>query len=260
MHLEGNFIESEQGKLFITQIGKVTGDSAILCLPPIMDEMNFSRAVIAKQCQFLSIHEFPCFILDYYGCGDSEGEFEQANCNIWLDNIVTASQWLAEKGIKNLIVFAYRFSGLLAGSSQAYLLKHTQLKGLVLFKPLVTGQTFIKHLNRIHKAGELFSKQQSSLVNTSKIKEIAGYIFSDELITGIESLNLRQAELIVPTHCLELASSRISLPIQQLVNDNDTFASAQYLDCEAFWQVPEIFEVSTLNDPTLSLVKKLYTS
>jgi len=257
MHLQGHFIDSAHGKLLLTQTGQVTGNTAILCLPPLMDEMNMSRAVIAKQCQFLSEHGYSSFVLDYFGCGDSEGEFEQADCNIWLDNIVTASQWLACQGINRLIIFAYRFSALLVGASQAYLLKHTHLQGQVFFKPIMDGQLYLKQLRRLTKASHLLSKGKTSSTNNAMTDEIAGYTFSHELFKAIEALNIKQSHYTVPTTCVDLASSRVGLPIQQFADENKTVVHAQYLAGQPFWQVPEIFDVPALNEQSLVLVNRL---
>lgn len=256
MHLQGHFLNSAHGKLFITQTGEIKGNTAILCLPPIMDEMNMSRAVIAKQCQYLSAQGYPSFVLDYFGCGDSEGEFEQAHFSIWLENIVTASYWLEQQGINRLIIFAYRFSALLAGASQDYLLKNTNLKAQVLFKPVLDGKTYLNQLNRLKKAQTLLTQPNAPDTNKSMENEIAGYTISADLIESIELLNLKPSSISVPTTCVELASSRVSLSTQKLVNASDSIVSAEPLACPAFWQVPEVFDVPSLNDLSLSLVKR----
>jgi len=256
MHLQGHFLDSEHGKLFITQTGEIKGHTAVLCLPPIMDEMNMSRAVIAKQCQYLSEQGYPSFVLDYFGCGDSEGEFEQVNCSIWLENIVTVSDWLEQQGINRLIIFAYRFSALLVGASQDYLLKNTNLKAQVFFKPVHEGKTYLNQLLRLKKANTLLTKANAPAISESMENEIAGYIFSANLIESIELLNLKPSSISVPTTCVELASSRVSLPTQKFVNANESLVNADYLACPAFWQVPEIFDVPSLNDLSLLLVER----
>ncbi|MCW9008169.1 MAG: hypothetical protein OQK02_09550, partial [Marinobacter sp.] len=69
--LTGHFISSEQGNIFLTQFGEILGNTAILCLPSITEEMNLARAVVAKQAQGFATQGVPCFVLDYYGTGDS---------------------------------------------------------------------------------------------------------------------------------------------------------------------------------------------
>ena len=60
--LAGHFIDSPQGQLFITQFGEVVGDTAVLCLPSITEEMNLARAVVAKQAQCFATDRLNSFI------------------------------------------------------------------------------------------------------------------------------------------------------------------------------------------------------
>lgn len=232
------------------QTGQVVNDTAILCLPPIMEEMNMSRAVMAKQCQHLAGQGYPCFTLDYYGCGDSEGTFEQADCSIWMDNILSAMQWLSLQGINNVIIFAYRFSALLVGALQSQLKERGQVIGQVFFKPILQGNAFVKQLKRLNTVSAVLNNKAVADEN-----EIAGYRISPLLISASAQWSLKAMPLLFETVIDELATERIS-PAVQHIADNNPQVTTQFLACPAFWQIPEVFNVQALNEQSVSIVRQ----
>jgi exosortase A-associated hydrolase 2 len=250
MHLKGHFISTQSGRLFVCQTGKPLNETGILCLPPVMEEMNLSRAVIAKQCQHLAAHHYPCFTLDYFGCGDSEGEFEQADSNIWMDNIISAVQWLKEQGINKVVIFAYRCSALVLSSVQDRLRKTNNIIGQIFFKPILQGKAFINQLTRLSAVSSALSKGA-----TLDSHEVGGYRMKTAFRDSIASLSIIPQELLFPTIVNELASQRVSPAIASLVEKN-SFVSVQLLDCPAFWQVPEIFELDDLNQQSLLMMRE----
>ena len=54
MVLSGHFVETSTGHLYVTQFGDLNSGKAILVLPSFFEEMNLSRAVIAKQANIIA--------------------------------------------------------------------------------------------------------------------------------------------------------------------------------------------------------------
>ena len=65
--ISGHFVESQRGKVFVTQFGDASADKAILILPSIFEELNLCRAIVAKQAQQLAANGAVVYCLDYYG-------------------------------------------------------------------------------------------------------------------------------------------------------------------------------------------------
>ncbi len=252
--LQGHFVNSTKGKVFITQFGDLQGDTAILCLSSITEELNLARAVVAKQAKAFADNGLPCFILDYYGTGDSEGEFEQADTRIWQEDVVNACQWLTEQGVEKIILWGVRFGALLMFSQQAVLHQKFNIQAQLLWKPVTNGKIFAGQFLRIKQANNMMNNPAEKInwrqhILDGNETEVAGYRLNTAMLASIESLviepSFRPASL---THWFELASEKITPATERFCQSFDpAFINIQAFSCSPFWQVPEIFNVPDLN-------------
>jgi len=259
--LTGHFIASEQGQLFITQFGDITGDSAILCLPSITEEMNLARAVVAKQAQCFADENLPCFVLDYYGTGDSEGEFEQANTDIWLENIIAAGEFIQQQGVSNIILWGVRFGALLMLNHQKTLHQQLPITQQILWQPVINGKLFSSQFLRIKQAKNMMSNSAEKTnwreyVLQGNDTEVAGYLLTKSMLQAIESLKISQEfQPLSSLHWFEL-SVKEPTPLTKRLSASwdETLVSMHCFDCPRFWQVPEIFALPELEQLTLRAV------
>ncbi len=264
--LSGHFITSPQGRLFLTQFGEITGDTAILCLPSITEEMNLARAVVAKQAQHFANQKIPCFILDYYGTGDSEGEFEQANTDIWLANILTAGEYMQQQGITKIILWGVRFGALLVLSHQATLHQKLPIIQQILWQPVTNGKLFAGQFLRIKQAHAMMnaasSKNAGDKVNwreyilAGNSVAVAGYFLTKAMLQSIEILKIsHDFQPLSPLHWFELAAKEPTPLTKRLFASwEEGLANVHCFDCPPFWQVPEIFALSELEQLTFRAV------
>ncbi len=259
--LSGHFITSPQGQLFLTQFGEVTGDTAILCLPSITEEMNLARAVVAKQAQCFANQEVPCFVLDYYGTGDSEGEFEQANADIWLENIISAGEFMQQKGITKIILWGIRFGALLVLSHQEKLHQQLPITKQVLWKPVTNGKLFAGQFLRIKQANAMMNNASEKINWRESIlqgndTEVAGYLLTKSMLQSIESLQISKSfQPLSLLHWFELAAKEPTpLTKRLLATWKDDLKKVHCFECSPFWQVPEIFALPELEQLTFNTV------
>lgn len=264
--LAGHFISSSQGKLFITQFGEVSGDTAVFCLPSITEEMNLARAVVAKQAQHFASENLPCFILDYYGTGDSEGEFEQANADIWLENILAAGDFIQQQGITKIILWGIRFGALLVLSHQEKLHQKLPIIQQILWKPVTNGKLFAGQLLRIKQANAMMSKASSKEagdkvnwrdhVLAGNYVEVAGYLLTKAMLQSMESLQIsKDFQPLSTLGWFELAAKEPTPLTKRLSAPwDDVMANVHCYDCPPFWQVPEIFALPELEQLTVNSV------
>lgn len=262
--LSGHFITSPLGQLFVTQFGEITGDTAILCLPSIVEEMNLSRAVVAKQAQRFSQQGLPCFILDYFGTGDSEGEFEQANADIWLENIFVLGAYMQQQGISKIILWGIRFGALLALTHQEELHQKLPIIKQLLWKPVTNGKLFVGQFLRIKQTNAMMTSSSSNKVG-EKINwrehvladnnvEVAGYLLTKSMLQSIELLQISKGlQPLSKLHWFDLAA-REPTPLTDRFTAlwNDTVVKVHCLDCPPFWQVPEVFYLPELELLTIN--------
>lgn len=269
MQITGHFIEASLGRVFVTEFcetAQENHDVAVLCLPSITEELNFSRAVLAKQCQLLAGHGVPSFIMDYYGSGDSEGEFEQANAQDWLNDVIEVGKWLVARGFKRIILLGVRVGALLLGANQERLHKALPVIAHILWKPLTSGKLFVSQFIRIKQANQMMA--QSTEKSGEKVNwrneilagndtEIAGYLVSKNFIEQLEALSFSPSMTWqAPTYWLELASADIT-PATKRFTEHAENVEVHTLATPAFWQVPEIFELPALAELGLAIVNKV---
>ncbi|KGJ95947.1 hypothetical protein [Thalassotalea sp. ND16A] len=259
--LEGHFIPSKQGKLFVSQFGKSNSDAAILCLPAITEELNLSRAVVAKQAQNFAQHGLPCFVLDYFGTGDSEGELEQADCDLWLENVLTAGEWLKQQGISKIILWGVRFGALLILAHQKKLHQALPINKQLLWKPVTNGKQFARQLLRIKQAASIIHSSAKNTDWRQRIlaghnTEIAGYNITSRMLTSLEMLqiddDMRPASPII---WIELATNELSPVTKNLCAKwPQGSVSVHCFESPPFWQVPDVFSLPELYELTRALI------
>lgn len=258
--LLGHFINSPQGRIFITQFGEIAGDTAILCLPSITEEMNLARAVVAKQAQCFAKANLPCFILDYYGTGDSEGDFEQANSDIWLENILAAGEFIQQQGISKIILWGVRIGALLILNHQEKLHQKLPISQQLLWKPVINGKLFVAQFLRIKQANVMMNNPSAN-INEEKVNwrehiiadnevEVAGYLLTKTMLQSLELLQVSDDFQPLSTlHWFELSAKELTPSTKKLTGKWKTdIASIHCLDCPPFWQVPEVFSLPELTE------------
>lgn len=70
----------------------------ILYIHPFGEEMNKARRMAALQSRAFAQAGYDVLQIDLHGCGDSAGEFRDATWSIWMDDVRTARDWLAQRG------------------------------------------------------------------------------------------------------------------------------------------------------------------
>lgn len=192
--------------------GEDRGD--ILFLPPFAEELNRSRHMIARQARALAAQGKGVFILDLYGTGDSAGRFEEADWDLWLKNIKSATDWLSSRGRTTIDVWAMRTGALLAADAI-----HQNIIAplkLILWMPVGNGDTFISQFLRIRMAAALgdgarkpeTTQSLRDRLRQGEIIEIGGYGLNGKLAEAISGQRLGNLRPPAATaiHWLDMAA------------------------------------------------------
>ena len=86
--------------------------SALIILPPFADEMNKSRHIISQFMRQATQQGFSCYLMDHFGTGDSEGDLDQADMNLWRADLNLLLAQLAAAGHQQVSFLAIRFGAL----------------------------------------------------------------------------------------------------------------------------------------------------
>ena len=76
---------------------------AILFVPPLFEEMNRTRALIAAAMRWLAKRGHGCWLIDLSGTGESERDLAEVRWDDWRHDVTSAAAYIAEKARKPLI-------------------------------------------------------------------------------------------------------------------------------------------------------------
>lgn len=128
---------------------KKTGGTAIILLPPFAEEMNRCRRLM-KLTQDALASAGQCSVsIDYFGTGDSAGEFAQARLAHWEADVLSACEAARHAGAASVSLLGFRFGALLAAD-----VAHTipNLKHIYAVAPQESFQRAIRQFVRIASA------------------------------------------------------------------------------------------------------------
>ncbi len=164
-------------------------DSAVLLCYPIAQEYLRSHWMLRRVAEQLANAGFHVLRFDYYGTGDSAGDFCDASVDRWQEDIRLAGEELLNmSGASSLSVIGLRF-----GATLAALTPGLSIKKLVLWDPVIDGDHYIDQLRHIHDQ-RLVNRHRYPSLRVEGIdydsREIIGFWFSDLLEKNIRRISL----------------------------------------------------------------------
>lgn len=198
IELTPRFIEGNKGPLFcLSFLPPDKSGEIILFLPPFAEELNRCRVMVAMQARQLATKGIGTLLLDYYGTGDSAGDFAETTWAQWQQDIQSAIAWLRHQGYENISLWGMRLGALLA----AYIASQSpsSFGRLLLWQPIVDGNKYLTQFLRIRltflmergQTNETTQLIKSALEQYGKT-EIAGYELSAQLFHELDAMQLNK--------------------------------------------------------------------
>jgi len=94
LRIDVAYVDGAKGPVFLLvrrPVGKPV--STILVIPPFAEEMNKVRASITWLSNLLIENGFAVLVPDFYGTGDSAGDFEDACVETWIGDLQAVMGW-----------------------------------------------------------------------------------------------------------------------------------------------------------------------
>lgn len=188
----------------------------VVLIPPFAEEMNQSRRMLTLLAEALAEAGYHTALPDFFGTGDSEGEFADASWSGWLDQLTCCVESLRrDYGVERYSLVAVRAGALLAAD---YLRCAKKIpEKLVLWQPVIDGSGYLSQFLRLRLAADMLSgdkdketltamKQQLALGQTV---EVAGYALTSAISEGLSRASLKQLppECLPPTYWIDLVSN-----------------------------------------------------
>jgi uncharacterized protein len=211
------------------QVSRGRAFGVVLC-SPIGQEYLKSHRVIYQLAVLLSKIGFHVLRFDYFGCGDSEGNFEEGSMVRWKEDILTAVDQMQHRSeIEKVCLIGLRIGATLALQTA---LDCFQIIGLVLWEPLFNGKAYVSQLENLHQ--EFISElryQELPLTNRSEtgmIDEVLGYPMTSALREELLTIEVDHARIRPGVKLLALVNSEESSKVSYL-----THFAAMYPQTEA---------------------------
>jgi exosortase A-associated hydrolase 2 len=137
-------IESPRGALYAVYHpadAEDTASTAALFCHAFGEERKSSALTMSRLARAVAAAGLPALRFDYYGTGDSEGEFVEADVHTRLEDIQTAADCLREKsGCKRVALLGLRLGATLAARAAE---RMDEVTGLVLVEPVPDGEKYL---------------------------------------------------------------------------------------------------------------------
>ncbi len=226
IQLDAFFLKGAAGNLFSVYFSPVGEKRAtVIFLPPFVEEANRCRAIVSQQARVFAANGYGTLLIDPYGTGDSEGELENANWDIWLNDTLTAVNWINVHGGGRIILWGVRLGALLAIDIAN---KHPGMfDRLLLWQPVIDGKIYLTQFlrQRIVSLSERNEPTETTTAMLSQLEagaviEIAGYTLAGKMASDIKFASIKKIEKLDDVGVLwieTIATTENSIPMANQV-------------------------------------------
>lgn len=255
------FLDGSRGRLFglfFPATGEPKGK--LLCIPPFAEESNRCRVMLGMGARAFALKGWSTLILDPYGCGDSEGEFEQARLDTWQADIDCGLAWLEGKP-GSLGLWGTRFGALMAETAA---IRHSgTVQRLLFWQPVISGkQMFTQYLRlRVANSLEAFGRQETTKelrarLDNGESLEIGGYYISPGLAHGLDQAVMSDGSQLSGARIdwlerVDEGKTELSIGSRKHIDKyraNDVEVHSHPFEGPPFWQLHERFLAPQLVD------------
>jgi len=198
MTIQPLFLEGPAGRLFAVYFPPATGKpkrGGLVYVPPFAEEMNQSRRMATLQARRLSEQGIGVLLLDLYGTGDSQGNFEDARWETWTGDIIAAVNWLAGQCSGPLGLWGLRLGGLLA--MEVAQREPERVTRVILWQPVTKGRRMMDQFLRVRVAAAMgkggpseSTKDLRNVLSGGETLEVAGYPLRSPLTDAIDAAEI----------------------------------------------------------------------
>lgn len=141
----------------------------VVVVHPFMEERQDAHAVLRDLACRLADARIPTLRFDQYGCGDSDGDWEDGTLPRWLDDVRVAVDTLrAETSVAEVALVGLRFGATLA----ALAAESVGAARLALIQPIVRGADYVMDLLLANLAAEMVLNRRAGVTRESLLAQL----------------------------------------------------------------------------------------
>lgn len=264
--MQAFFLESRTGQrfaLYHEPVGPVRG--IVVAIHAFGEEMNKSRRMMGLGARALAAAGYAVLQTDLHGCGDSSGDLVDADWNNWIQDVLQARDWLAQRhDAAPLWLWGMR-AGCLVAAEVARQMESSP--NFIFWQPQTSGRLALQQFLRLKMASQIQKgapKASTDVLHkdlaAGRAVDVAGYILGPGVANGLGA-----SALVPPPRANRLLWLEISTrkPVQLLPAAEQAIAAWRSAGCDVrsevvsgppFWQTLEIEDAPELVTATLSMV------
>ena len=264
------YLDGPHGKLFAIYHppqNNIQVKGCFLYIQPLAEEMNRCRQMVAIQAREFSKLGYGCLLLDLYGTGDSEGEYQDGNWDIYLADLNAGLRWISAQGYDHTRLWALRHGALLALDLARAV---PALHKVLLWQPVLNGKAAVTQILRIALAGALSEQDKISMsqlrsrIQEDAVVELSGYETSASLLSVLETKHVSnyyeltdlEVQWFDVLASLEQNRSKESIQVEKNWNEAGVQIHYEAVIGPAFWQVWERVVADRLIERTSAWAQK----
>jgi exosortase A-associated hydrolase 2 len=244
--------------------GHVRG--TVLCLASWAEELNAARSTLARAARALAADGHAVLQIDPFGCGDSDGRFEQATWAHWVQDARAAMGWLHNEwpDVPRWL-WGLRSGALLAADALA---GQQQPINLLAWQAPASGQALLQQFLRLAAAGRWLGRGEEATdapaerLARGDVVDIAGYRLPPALAHGVAQTRWRAPASVQPAKLvwIDAGTENTDTPGPGVQRGIDAWRDAGWavhwrgVACPPFWQTVEHHDTRPLVDATRALM------
>ena len=175
--------------------GAEVRDGAVLLCPSLGHEYIAGHASLTQLGQHLARQGLHVLRFDFYGCGDSAGDIEDASVEQWIEDVGTALQELRDtSGSRRVSVIGLRLGASIAALAAAQMQSAggPEIQAAVLWEPVVSGSEYLQGLARLENRwlGAMYVKPPRDLEGCDG-PEVMGHLLPESICEELRRINLQ---------------------------------------------------------------------
>lgn len=238
-----------------------TARGAVLLAPPFAEEMNKCRRMVALAARALASQGWHVIQTDLFGCGDSAGEFGEADWSEWVADLQRMVEPRRATD-REIWLWGIRAGALLLPP----LLELHPMANVVLWQPALDGAQVLNQFLRLRTSAGLFHEAPMSdrkslreQLSRGEPLEVAGYVLSPRVANEMAAARLDlppgfggRVEWFEVADDVGEAPSRRTASVLQSWRARGHDIAFECIEGAPFWQTVEIAEVPALVERTVS--------
>jgi len=184
----GSYDEYLFGMYYQPAEGIVRDFGVVICPPWGQEYIRAHRAVHQLGLRLSNVG-ISVLRFDYYGTGDSAGDDLSSTIGQGLQDISMAMDELrARSGVKNIVLVGLRLGATMAALAGV---SRQNVKGLVLWDPVVSGSDYLDELKEWHRKNLWYYLADIKPASVPHRLEVLGFALSETLLDELRQLDMR---------------------------------------------------------------------